>query len=161
MHSLGDSVVLGVVENAMRCVFELSVAFTFLRDITMKNLGIVCAAFVIAAAASASAADRAVSKATLNSMGLGNMQQLSDSDGLAIRGKGTSSLVWGSGTANFLGQTSTNGYLTSSSHNIGGSSAIGGNNSYGGLSWGQNNGPFGSSGFLHGVAGGGSFGNAR
>ena len=125
----------------------------------MKNFGIFCAAFVIAASfvASASAADRAVSKSMLNSMGLGSMQQLSDSDGLAIRGKGTSASAWGSGTANFLGQTSTNGYSASSHHVGGPSSAVGYNLSYGGVVGGHG----GGAGFLVGVAGGGSFGVAR
>ena len=39
-------------------------------------------------AATASAGDLAVSESTLDSMGLAGMQQMSDEDGLAVRGKG-------------------------------------------------------------------------
>jgi hypothetical protein len=94
----------------------------------MKNVGIVCAALVVIVSmvASASAADH-VSKSTLSSMGLGSMQLISDNDGLAIRGMGTSASVWGESTANYLGQTSTNGYQASSSHHHGDSSAEGKN----------------------------------
>ena len=60
----------------------------------MKNLTVICSAIVICAgiAADASAAERAVSvpKSTLASMGFASAHQLSDSDGLAVRGKGTS-----------------------------------------------------------------------
>jgi hypothetical protein len=60
----------------------------------MKNLTVICSAIVICAgiAANASAAERAVSvpKSTLASMGFASAHQLSDSDGLAVRGKGTS-----------------------------------------------------------------------
>jgi hypothetical protein len=80
----------------------------------------------VALVASASAAER-VSKSTLSSMGLGSMQLMSDNDGLAIRGKGTSASVWGEGTANYKGQTSTNGYAASSSHHHSSSSAVGAN----------------------------------
>ncbi len=126
----------------------------------MKNLGIVCAALVIAASlvASASAADRAVSKSTLSSMGLSSMQQLSDADGLAIRGKGTSASVWGQSTANFLGgQTSTNGYQASASHYHSSSSAVGGSISFAGVAVVSNNGFL----FVGGVAGGASFASAH
>ena len=53
----------------------------------MKSFG---TAFVLVmlSVATASAGDLAVSPSTLDSMGLGNMQQLSDSDGLTVRGKG-------------------------------------------------------------------------
>ncbi len=94
----------------------------------MKKYAIACAALVVVAsmAVSAKAAD-AVSKSTLNSMGFSSMQLMSDTDGLAIRGKGTSASVWGEGTANYLGQTSTNGYQASSSHRKHSSSAQGKN----------------------------------
>ena len=80
------------------------------------NLRILTAATIVLTSfvAVASAAD--VSKSTLNGMGFGNMQQMSDSDGLAIRGKGTSASVWGESTANYRGQTSTNGYSAAASH---------------------------------------------
>ena len=79
------------------------------------NVRILTAATIVLAsfATVASAAD--VSKSTLNAMGFGNMQQMSDSDGLAIRGKGTTASVWGESTANFRGQTSTNGYSATAS----------------------------------------------
>ncbi len=88
----------------------------------MKKFAIACAALVVVAsmAVSASAAD-AISKSTLSSMGFGSMQQISDTDGLAIRGKGTYASVWGESTANFKGQTSTNGYQAGASHKHGSS----------------------------------------
>lgn len=46
------------------------------------------AAFVLLSAAAAYAGDSAVSTSTLDSMGLGRMRQLTDRDGLAVRGKG-------------------------------------------------------------------------
>lgn len=52
-------------------------------------------------ASCALAGDLAVSKSTLGSMGLGSMQQMSDNDGLAIRGKGTFANVSGSSLASF------------------------------------------------------------
>jgi len=91
------------------------------------NVRILSAATIVLAsfAAVASAAD--VSKSTLNAMGFGNMQQISDSDGLAIRGKGTTASVWGESTANFRGQTSTNGYSATASHSHGTARAQGKN----------------------------------
>jgi hypothetical protein len=96
------------------------------------NLRILTAATVVLAsfAAVASAAD--VSKSTLNGMGFGNMQQLSDTDGLAIRGKGTTASVWGESTANYGGQTSTNGYSATASHHHSAASAQGKNVSFAG-----------------------------
>ena len=79
--------------------------------------------------ASASAGERAasVSKSTLGSMGLGGMHQMSDNDGLAVRGKGTSASVWGSGIATIHGTaTQTSGYSASASHPFGSASANGG-----------------------------------
>jgi hypothetical protein len=91
------------------------------------NLRILTAATIVLTSfvAVASAAD--VSKSTLNGMGFGNMQQMSDSDGLAIRGKGTSASVWGESTANYRGQTSTNGYSAAASHQHSAASAQGKN----------------------------------
>lgn len=54
-------------------------------------------------AATASAADLAVSNSTLGNMGLGSMQVMSDTDGLAVRGKGVSVAVWGSSQASWFG----------------------------------------------------------
>ncbi len=92
----------------------------------MKKYAIACAALVVVAsmAVSAKAAD-AVSKSTLSSMGFSSIQLISDNDGLAVRGKGTSASVWGESTANYKGQTSTNGYQAASSHKHGSSSAGG------------------------------------
>ena len=104
----------------------------------MKNVGISCAALVIIATMTATtfAADLAVSKATLTSMGLGKMQLLSDNDGLAIRGMGTSASVWGEGTATFdkgpFYATETTGYKASASHHKGSSSAEGKNLAFAG-----------------------------
>ncbi|MEX0679505.1 MAG: hypothetical protein WD063_20695 [Pirellulales bacterium] len=53
----------------------------------MKTL-VLAFAFVIWSATTALAGDLAVTKSTLDSMGLAGMQQLSDHDGLAVRGKG-------------------------------------------------------------------------
>jgi hypothetical protein len=53
----------------------------------MKTLAI-AVTFVLFSAATAMAGEMAVSKSTLDSMGLASMLQLSDHDGLAIRGKG-------------------------------------------------------------------------
>lgn len=76
----------------------------------MRSFAIACAA-VLLFAATASAADLAVSKSTLGSMGLGSMQTLSDDDGLAVRGKGTFASVWGGSQASFYGgQFSSNSY---------------------------------------------------
>ena len=96
------------------------------------NVRILSAATVVLVsfAAVASAAD--VSKSTLNGMGFGNMQQISDTDGLAIRGKGTSASVWGESTANYRGQTSTNGYAATASHRHSAASAQGKNLSFAG-----------------------------
>jgi hypothetical protein len=100
----------------------------FHEDTTMKKFAIACAALVVVAsmAVSAKAAD-AVSKSTLSSMGFSSIQLISDNDGLAVRGKGTSASVWGESTANHKGQTSTNGYAADSSHRKGSSGAVGAN----------------------------------
>ena len=127
------------------------------------NLRIVCcAAAVILAGFVASASAGEISKSTLKSMGLGGMQQLSDSDGLAVRGKGTSASVWGQGTANFFGgTTSTNGYAAAADHHHSSSFAAGGNISVAGVVGGVG----GSGGFVVGgivaVAGGASFAYAK
>lgn len=60
----------------------------------MKNVSIAGIALMLFAA-TAAASDKAVSKSTLSSMGLATMQQMTDSDGLAVRGKGTFAGVWG------------------------------------------------------------------
>jgi hypothetical protein len=115
-------------------VGDLPQKSNFLEDTTMKNFGIACVALLVVASlvGSASAAD-SISKSTLSSMGLGSMQLMSDSDGLAVRGMGTSASVWGEGIANYPGgQASLNGYDASASHRHGGSSAQGKNFSFAG-----------------------------
>jgi hypothetical protein len=78
-------------------------------------------------AATASAAEKAVSKLTLGSMGLSSMQTLSDEDGLAVRGKGTFANVWGGSQANWYGgQSSSNNYEAGASW-LGKGSSAGGN----------------------------------
>ncbi len=129
----------------------------------MKTFRIVCAAAVLFAGmiASASAGERAasVSKSTLGSMGLGGMHQMSDNDGLAVRGKGTSASVWGSGIATIHGTaTQTSGYSASASHPFGSSSAIGGNSNLVNVTHGSVG---GSVSFLVVTAIGGSFASAK
>jgi opacity protein-like surface antigen len=53
----------------------------------MKTFAIACAA-VLLFAATASAADVAVSQSTLDKMGLSGMQQMSDDEGMEVRGQG-------------------------------------------------------------------------
>lgn len=66
----------------------------------MKAFAISSAAVILFAAA-ASAGDLAVSSKTLDSMGLGSMQQMSDRDGMAVRGKGPFDNLWlGGNTTN-------------------------------------------------------------
>ena len=98
----------------------------------MRILAIACTILLLCAA-TASADDSAVSKAILDSMGLGTMQALPDSDGMAVRGQGTSAGVWGGSFASWGGQSSSNNYFASSSW-IGsqGSSAFGNSLSFGG-----------------------------
>lgn len=87
----------------------------------MKNVFVasLVLALLASAAVTVSASEpAAVSGATLSSMGLGGMQQMSDSDGLAIRGKGTFAGVWGGSTAAWSGgQLSTNSYEAGASWN--------------------------------------------
>ena len=68
----------------------------------MKNVVIACFVLMLFAA-TASAADLAVSNSTLGNMGLGSMQVMSDTDGLAVRGKGVSAAVWGGSDATWWG----------------------------------------------------------
>jgi hypothetical protein len=104
----------------------------------MKNVSIICAALVIFAgiAATASAGERAVPKSTLTSMGFAGAHQLSDTDGLAVRGKGTSASVIGTSTANYSGRsgdaTSTNAYTAAADHHSSASSANGASLSFAG-----------------------------
>ncbi|MEX0679506.1 MAG: hypothetical protein WD063_20700 [Pirellulales bacterium] len=67
----------------------------------MKTFAI-ASVFVLLSAATASAGDLAVSKSTLDNMGLGGMQQLSDSDGLAVRGKGPFEDMFGNTMSSFF-----------------------------------------------------------
>lgn len=122
----------------------------------MKKLALALV-LVAGIAASASAADRAVSKSTLSSMGLSSMQVMSDTDGLAVRGKGTFAFTWGGSSANFLGQQSVNNYSSGSTKFFGGpSGSKGGSLSFGGIVGGIGSG----SGFIVGGIGGISGGGA-
>jgi hypothetical protein len=97
----------------------------------MKNIAIACAALMLFAA-TASAAEK-VSKSTLSSMGLSGMQEMSDSDGLAVRGKGTFAGVWGGSQANWYGgQSSTNAYESGAQWLGKSSGAVGGSFSFAG-----------------------------
>ena len=75
----------------------------------MKSFAFACAALTLFAA-TASAGELAVSDSTLGNMGLGSMQPMSDTDGLAVRGKGVSAAVWGGSQAQFGYSSSTNNY---------------------------------------------------
>lgn len=92
----------------------------------MKTFAIGCAALMMLAA-TASAADLAVSKSTLSSMGLGAMQTMSDDEGVAVRGKFTFATVWGSSSANWFGQSSNNNYAAGAGHLGNTGSSAGGN----------------------------------
>ncbi len=100
----------------------------------MKKLAIICVAAVLFAGmvGSVSAAER-VPASTLASMGFSSVHQISDVDGLAVRGKGTSAGVWGQSTAVFGPNTSSNGYSASASHHYGSSTANGSNSSFAGV----------------------------
>ena len=75
----------------------------------MRNFAIACAVLTLFAA-TASAGELAVSNSTLGSMGLGSMQPMSDTDGLAVRGKGVFAGVWGGSQAQFGYSSSANNY---------------------------------------------------
>jgi hypothetical protein len=79
----------------------------------MKIFVVACAAVVLSISTVA-AAEPGVSKTALSSMGLAGMQNLSDADGLAVRGKGTFASVWGGSTASWGGQSSSNNYQAGS-----------------------------------------------
>ncbi len=95
----------------------------------MKSL--IFAAAVLATGLVASAKAGEVSKSTLGNMGFGAVSTLSDADGMAIRGKGTSASVWGESIASYENRhglsVSTNGYQASASHHRGSSLALGAN----------------------------------
>jgi len=98
----------------------------------MRTLAIACA-YVLLVSATASAGDAAVSKSTLDNMGLGTMQPLPDREGALVRGKFTSAGVWGGSIANWNGQSASNSYFASSSWlGTNGSSAFGNSLSFGG-----------------------------
>jgi hypothetical protein len=100
----------------------------------MKSLAIACAVLVAGLVGTAKAAD--VSKATLGEMGFANATVMSDVDGLAVRGKGTSASVFGASIANYNtwkgDNSATNGYEASASHRHGSSLAKGSNLSFAG-----------------------------
>jgi hypothetical protein len=92
---------------------------------------IACALLVLFAT-TASAADK-VSKSALSSMGLAGMQEMSDSDGMAVRGKGTFAGVWGGSRAQWYGgQESINNYESGANWIGKSSGAVGGSFSFAG-----------------------------
>lgn len=103
-----------------------------------------------------------ISQAALNDMGLSGMQQMSDDEGMAVRGKWA--LVWGQGTANVIGGTTeTTGYAAGTDiFNVNGAAganvAVAGTVGGGALFT-----PFGTFGFVAGqasLAAGGSIAGA-
>jgi hypothetical protein len=80
----------------------------------MKNVAI-AGVVLMFFAATAAAGELSVSKSTLGSMGLASMQQMSDSEGLAVRGKGTFSNVWGGSHAEWSIATNSGGWWSSPS----------------------------------------------
>lgn len=97
----------------------------------MKNVAFACAALLLFAA-TAKAGDLAVTKSTLGSMGLGSMQSMSDTEGQAVRGKGTFAGVWGGSQANWFGQSSVNNYEAGAQWVGKASGAVGGSLSFAG-----------------------------
>jgi hypothetical protein len=99
----------------------------------MKNQKILFAVMVIFAgiAATVSAGEHAVSvpKSTLASMGFANAHQLSDTDGLAVRGKGTTSANYFASHGNAM---SANAFTGSANHHSNAPSAPGSSLSFGG-----------------------------
>jgi hypothetical protein len=87
---------------------------------------VLASAILMLLAATAAAGELAVSKSTLSDMGLGGMQSMTDSDGLAVRGKGTFASVWGGSKATFPGQSSENHYEAGAQW-LGKGSSAGGN----------------------------------
>lgn len=82
----------------------------------MKNALFAGVALAGLIASTASAGEPAgISKSTLGNMGLGSMQTMSDTEGMAVRGKGTLAGVWGSSTAVFQGSSATNNYEAAAS----------------------------------------------
>jgi opacity protein-like surface antigen len=119
---------------------------------------LLCAAVVAAMfAGSASAADN-VKSSTLAKMGLSSMSSMSDSEGLAVRGKGSAS-VWGGSFALYAGHGvvdgAAHGYQASS--HTSNALAAGADLSAAGVVYGHNH----SVGFLIGVSGGGSIAYAK
>lgn len=95
----------------------------------MKSFAIAFSLMMVCAA-TASAGD-AVSKSALGSMGLGGMQEMSDADGMAVRGKGVSAAVWGGSQAQFNSQFSQNFYEAAAEwHGPVGAHAAGGSLSF-------------------------------
>ncbi len=121
----------------------------------MKSL--IVAAAVLATGLVASAKADEVSKSTLGNMGFGAVSTLSDADGMAIRGKGTSAAIWGESVSSYGNRNglniSTNGYQASASHHRGSSLAVGANLSTAGS--------VSNHGYRVNFAGGGSFAYAK
>jgi hypothetical protein len=106
----------------------------------MKNLLIICAAVALVASVSATVSAGevagAVPSTTLNSMGFGGVEIMSDQAGLAVRGKGTYAYVWGGSSAMYRGRNggayADNYYDAGSRNRYGSSKAVGGSISFAG-----------------------------
>lgn len=114
--------------------------------------------------ATASAGERGatISKSNLSGFGFASMTQMSDNDGLAVRGMGTKASAWGSGSATYNSPngtaTSSNGYRASSQNKRGDSLAAGANVSLAGEAW---SGRHGKTNFIVIGAAGGSVAYAK
>ncbi len=110
-----------------------------------------------AAAVSAGERGKAISSSNLSSMGLSTLQQVGDSEGLTVRGKGTFAFVSGSGSANLFGLHQSSNYAAGATHYSGSSLAVGADVNVVGV--GGKIGPV--SGFIVAGAVGGSFAYAK
>ena len=99
----------------------------------MKNVLIASCALVLFACVSSASAAEPISNSMLSNMGLGSMQTLSDTDGMAVRGKGTFAGVWGGSTAVFQGSSATNNYEAGAQWAGSASYADGGSMSFAGI----------------------------
>jgi hypothetical protein len=87
----------------------------------MRSFAIACAGLMLFAA-TAAGGELAVSKVALDSMGLSGMRSMSDNEGMAVRGKGHFSNVWGGSSATWGPQHSENFYAAGGGGSAGGNS---------------------------------------
>ena len=134
-----------------------------MKRFTIASAGLLAFCTVLPAAADDHVTS--ISKSALASMGFGNVQIMSDSDGLSVRGKGwqgsggsftTATAVAGTSTANFLSRhdgnnaTATNSYDAASAHSNGSSAASGRSLSFAGITHIEASGGSGDTGFTVG-----------